>query len=91
MAQMTDDEVRGRLVVLEVFCMSAIGIIFALTAKTDPTNEMAISTLNGIQDGVKRRLAEAADPAIVQPGEAYLDELLSEVSENLGMLRPNRK
>ena len=33
---MTDKELRGRIVVLEVFCMSTLGIIFALTSGTDP-------------------------------------------------------
>jgi hypothetical protein len=37
------------------------------------------------------RLSEANEPELVGPGEAYLDELLSELSENLGLLRPKGK
>jgi hypothetical protein len=89
---MTDEEVRGRLVVLEVFSMSALGIIFALvTARDDPKHEKTIATLDGLKATAKRRLNEAGDPAIIEPGELYLDELLSELSGNLGVLRPRRK
>jgi hypothetical protein len=87
---MTDEEVRGRLVVLEVFSMSALGIIFALTARDDPKHEKTIATLDGLEAVAERRLNEAGDPAIVEPGELYLDELLSELSRNLGVLRPTR-
>jgi hypothetical protein len=88
---MTEDEIRGRLVVLEVFCMGALGLVFSLTASTDRQNQKAIAVLNGLQAAAKRRLVEAAEPAIVAPGEAYLDHLLSTISENLGLLRPKRK
>jgi hypothetical protein len=88
---MTDEEIRGRLVVLEVFSMSALGIIFALTARDDPNHQKAIASLNGLKAAAKRRLSEAGKPAIVAPGELYLDELLSELSENLGILRPKPK
>lgn len=87
---MTDDEVRGRLVVLEAFCMGTLGLIFTLTGSDDPGHQKAIITLNALQATAKDRLVEAADPAIVQPGEAYLDELLSILSENLGVMRPKR-
>jgi hypothetical protein len=87
----TGEEVRGRLVVLEVFCISAFGIIFALTGQDDPKHQKALATLNGLKEATKRRLGETNDPAIVAPGEAYLDELLSEISENLRLLRPKPK
>ena len=88
---MTDEELRGRLIVLEVFCVSALGIIFAMTGGNDPKHRKAIATLNGLQEAAKRRLSEANDPSLVEPGERYLDELLSELSENLGLLRPKPK
>jgi hypothetical protein len=87
---MTDEEMRGRLVVLEVFSMTALGIIFALIARDDPKHEKTIATLDGLKVAAERRLNEAGDPAIVEPGELYLDELLSELSRNLGVLRPTR-
>jgi hypothetical protein len=33
---MTDEEMRGRIVVLEGFCMTALGTIFSLTGPIDP-------------------------------------------------------
>jgi hypothetical protein len=89
--QVTGEEVRGRLVVLEVFCISALGIIFALTGQDDSKHQKALATLNGLKEATKRRLGEANDPVIVAPGEAYLDELLSAISENLRLLRPKPK
>ncbi len=88
---MTDKELRGRIVVLEVFCMTTLGIIFALTSAADPGQKKAIATLDGLQAAAKRRLSEANDPALVEPGLRYLDDLLSELSENLGVLRPKSK
>lgn len=88
---MTDEEIRGRLVVLEVFCMSALGIIFSLTGPSDPNHQKAIATLDALQSAAKKRLIEASDPGIVQAGETYLDELLSTISENLGLMRPKPK
>jgi hypothetical protein len=88
---MTDDEIKGRLVVLEVMCMTSIGILFALTGKSDPTNRQAITTLDAIQIAAKRRLTEENDASIKSAGENYLDWLLSEVSENLGILRPKQQ
>jgi hypothetical protein len=79
------------LVVLEVLSVSALGIIFALTGQNDPKHQRAIATLNGLKQAATKRLSEANEPEIVAPGEAYLDELLSELSENLGLLRPKGK
>jgi hypothetical protein len=88
---MTNEEVRGRLVVLEVFSMTALGLIFTLTGSTDPGHQKAIAVLNALQNATKKRLGEENDAAIVAPGESYLDELLSELSENLGLMRPKGK
>jgi len=88
---MTEHEIRGRLVVLEVVCMSALALLFTLTSASDPEHEKAITLLDALRVAAKRRLGEASDPAIVAPGEAYLDELSSTLSESLGLLRPEPK
>jgi hypothetical protein len=67
----------------------ALGIVFALSAQTDPGHKRAITTLDAIRVAIRGRLSAAGDKAVLRVGEAYLDELLSELSGNLGLLRPD--
>lgn len=86
---MNENEVRARLVVLEALSISTLGVVFAVTASRDPHHQKAVATLDAIKEVTKRRLLDTADEAqALQAGESYLDELLSELSENLGLLRP---
>jgi hypothetical protein len=82
---MTIDELSARFYVLESFCVSSLGIIIAMTGP-DPGKKKAISALDAIKNGARRRLAETSSDQ--RSGEFYLDELLSVISDNLGMLRP---
>jgi hypothetical protein len=89
--QMTEEEMKARIVVLEVLCLGTLGIVFAVTGADDPKHEKAIATLNGLKSAVEQRLSETADPALIEAGRHYSDILLSELSDGLGLLRPNRK
>jgi hypothetical protein len=87
-----ENEMRARLVVLEVLSMTTLGIIFTLTASSDPHHQKAIATLDAIKTATKRRLSGTTGEAeTLQAGETYLDELLSDLSENLGLMRPKGK
>lgn len=89
---MNEHEMRARLVVLEVLSMSILGIVFALTASSDPDHQKAITTLDAIKATTKWRLSETTSEAeTLHAGATYLDELLSELSENLGLMRPKPK
>jgi len=89
---MNENEMRARLVVLEALSMSTLGVVFAITASSDPHNQKAIATLDAIKTVAKGRLSETVSEAeTLQAGERYLDELLSELSGNLGLLRPKPK
>ncbi len=82
---------RARLVVLEVLSMSTLRIVFALTGESDSGHKKAIATLNAIKAATRSRLHEIGDSSIAPDGERYLDELLSELSANLGLMRPKSK
>lgn len=88
---MTEDEMKARIVVLEVLCLGTLGIVFAMTGADDPKHQKAIATLNGLKSAVEQRLAETGQPALIDAGRHYSDLLLSEISDGLGLLRPNRK
>ena len=87
----TYDELKARLVVLEVLCMGTLGIVFAMTGPDDPKHQKAITTLDGLKSAVGQRLAETGEPALIAAGQHYSDLLLSELSDGLGLLRPNKK
>jgi len=87
---MTEDEMKARIVVLEVLCLGTLGIVFAITGLDDPKHQKAITTLNGLKSAVEQRLSETGDPALIEAGRHYSDILLSELSDGLGLLRPNR-
>jgi len=82
---------KARLVVLEVLCMGTLGIVFAMTGPDDPKHQKAITTLNGLKSAVDQRLSETGEPTLVDAGRHYADLLLSELSDGLGLLRPNKK
>ena len=85
---MTEQEMMAKLIVLEVTCMTALGIVFALSSQTDPGHKRALETLDHIRQAIRARLGARGDAEVLREGEAYLDELLSELSGNLGLLRP---
>ena len=88
---MSDTETKAKLAVLEVVTMSTLGIVFAITASSDPNNRMAISAMDTIRSVAKRRMsATIGEATVLQAGEAYLDELLSDLSENLASVRAGK-
>jgi hypothetical protein len=85
MSDLTNSELKQNIAVLETFVITTLGIIIAMSGP-DPGKEKAIKTLDVIREGSRRRLIEISSDMPV--GEHYLDYLLSELSENLGLLRP---
>ena len=86
---MTKEEMAARLIVLETICMGTLGMLFTLTRQSDPDHKKALVTLDSIRQAARRRLGKSGDTEVLTEGEAYLDELLSELSGGLGLLRPN--
>jgi hypothetical protein len=86
---MTEHEMAARLIVLEVICMSTLGILFTMTRQTDPGHKKALETLDAVRQAIRGRLGASGDPKVLNEGEAYLDELLSELSGGLELLRSN--
>jgi hypothetical protein len=86
---MSEQEMAARLIVLETICMGTLGILFTITRQTDPGHKKALATLDGFRKAARGHLRASGDPKILNEGEAYLDELLSELSGGLGLLRPN--
>ncbi|QAU44201.1 hypothetical protein [Bradyrhizobium guangzhouense] len=85
---MNDVEMKAKLAVLEVVAMNTLAIVFAITASSDPNNRMAISAMDTIRSVAKRRMSGTIHEAeVLRAGEAYLDELLSDLSENLASIR----
>ena len=85
MSELTNDELKQNMAVLETFVTTALAIIIAMSGP-DPGKTKAIKTLDVIKEASKRRLIEISSDMPV--GEHYLDYLLSGLSENLGLLRP---
>jgi hypothetical protein len=85
MSNLTNDELKQNMAVLEAFVTTALGIIIAMSGP-DPGKTKAVKTLDVIKEASRRRLMEVSSDMPV--GEQYLDYLLSGLSENLGLLRP---
>jgi hypothetical protein len=85
MSELTNDELKQNMAVLETFVTTALAIIIAMSGP-DPGKKRAVKTLDAIKEASKRRLIEISSDMPV--GEHYLDYLLSGLSENLGLLRP---
>ena len=85
MSELTNDELKQNMAVLETFVTTALAIIIAMSG-LDPGKKRTVKTLDAIKEASKRRLIEISSDMPV--GEHYLDYLLSGLSENLGLLRP---
>jgi hypothetical protein len=57
MSDLTNNELKQNIAVLETFVMSALGIIIA-TSGPDPGKRKAIKTLDAIRETSRRRLTE---------------------------------
>ena len=80
MSDLTNDELKQNMAILETFVTTALGIIIAMSGP-DPGKKKAVKTLDIIREASKRRLIEISSDMPI--GEQYLDYLLSGLSENL--------
>jgi hypothetical protein len=78
----TNDELVGRIIVLEAMVMAAIGL--AARRPTNLSAELIIEMLNGVKSAIGGRLIQEG---IAQDGVAeaqhYVDEVLSQFWQNL--------
>jgi hypothetical protein len=81
---MTNDEITGRLLVLEAFTMTTLGLYLA-NAKDDPTYEKAGAILDFLR-GASRSLAENVSQEARAFAESYSDHLADLVAQNLRVL-----
>jgi hypothetical protein len=82
---MTDDEIAGRLVVLEVFATTAFGLYLS-NARNDPDFSKATALLDHTRAAVSS-LAATLPPQAQSAAHEYADHLLSVLAENLRNLR----
>jgi hypothetical protein len=82
---MTNDEISGRLCVLEVFSMTALGLYLANT-RNDPDYGKAAALLQHLRDTVSS-LANALPISARPAAESYADQLVARLSENLRTMR----
>jgi hypothetical protein len=82
---MSNEELQARLCVLETFVLSGLAIAM-INAGPDPGKKRSIATLDTIKAASRLRLAETSSN--VKLGESYLDELLSDLSQNLDRILP---
>jgi len=87
----TESDMAARLVVLEAMFLTTIGIVFAITGESDPDHAKAIGILDYVKAHTKMRLNETGDAVVIRSGEDYVDLLLSELSQGLHPLRPNKE
>jgi hypothetical protein len=82
----TNNELVGRIIVLEAMVMAAIGL--AARRPTNLSAELIIEMLNGVKSAIGGRLIQEG---IAQDGVAeaqrYVDEVLSQFSQNLMLKR----
>jgi hypothetical protein len=82
---MTNDEIVGRLAVLEVLSMTALGLYLA-NARNDPDHEKATALLDHTRTAVAN-LAAALPPETQAAARQYADQLLSNLAQNIRVLR----
>ena len=82
---MTHEEVVGRLAVLEVLSMTALGLYLANT-RNDPEYERAMAMIDHTRIAVAN-LAAAHPPEIQTAARKYAEQLLGMLAQNIKMLR----
>jgi hypothetical protein len=82
---MTNDEVVGRLAVLEVLSMTALGLYLANT-RNDPEYERAVAMIDHTRVAVAN-LAAAQPPEAQAVAKEYAEQLLGMLAQNIKMLR----
>jgi hypothetical protein len=83
--QMTNDEMMGRIVVLEAFAMAALGLYLA-NSRNDPDFSKAAALLKHLK-GAASSLAVGLPPTAKLAAEGYADHLVSVLTENLRAMR----
>ena len=82
---MNDDEVSARLIVLEVFAMSALGLYLA-NSRNDPDYSKAAALLDDLRKSSFVNAAPAG-PVVQMAAKQYADHLASILAENIRHLR----
>ena len=82
---MTNDEIAGRLVVLEVFAMTAFGLYLS-NSRNDPDFSKAKELLDNTRAAVSS-LANTLSPQAQSAAHVYANHLLSVLADNLKNLR----
>ena len=84
-ADMTNDEIQGRLAALEVFTLTAFGLYLA-NSRNDPENRRALALLEHTRAAVSS-LAVALPPLAQKAANEYADHLVSTLANNLRNLK----
>jgi hypothetical protein len=82
---MTDDEISGRLVALEILAMMSLGLYLANT-RNDPDYSKARALLDHMKAAIRNQ-AQVLPPAAQMAAQQYGNQLLGTVLENLRVLR----
>jgi hypothetical protein len=82
---MTNDEISGRLLVLETFIITTLALYVA-NASNDPTYEKLTAILNHLR-GISKSLPEGTPVAVQTIAAAYSDHLATLVASNIRLLR----
>jgi len=82
---MSNDEIAGRLVVLETFVMTSLGLYLA-NARNDPDYSKAEALLDHLRSTAST-LASSLPIAAKLSAEGYADQLILTLTENLRAMR----
>jgi hypothetical protein len=92
MIKFEQDIIKGRQLVLEVLCMTTLRLMLTAAQQGDQNHQKAIEVMDAIEKATKTRLEGAEiDAGAVDDSLYYLDDLLGELSGNLGLARPKRR
>lgn len=80
-------QLQGRVNAIEGIAMTAVGILLS-QAPNDPDKQKAVALLNFLKQTVLDRIPETNSEDCEAETREALDDLLSKISENLGLLRP---
>jgi hypothetical protein len=82
---MDQNEVSGRLIVLETFVMTALGLYLS-NSRNDPDYSKAAGILEHLRE-TSSLVASASGPAVRTAAQTYSEHLTSVLAENLRSMR----
>jgi hypothetical protein len=85
LAQVSNEELSGRMMTLEVIAITALGLYIA-NSRNDPDLTLARGLLDHLRNMIDQKARELPDAAALS-ARSYSDELLSQVLESLNVLR----